>query len=104
GQGIHAWRFDPDLVHALDALFAGDSTRSHAGGQGSGHAPPEPAGCAPSSDPAEGPWPQTPNPAGSAPSSPHEEGPGRRTPNPAGSAPSPASGRGPGWGPPEPTK
>ena len=84
GQGIHAWRFDPDLVHALDALFAGDSTRSHAGGQGSGHAPPEPAGCAPSSDPGEGPGPQTPNPAGSAPSSPREEGPG--------------------WGPPEPTK
>ena len=104
GQGIHAWRFDPDLVHALDALFAGDSTRSHAGGQGSGHAPPEPAGCAPSSDPGEGPGPQTPNPAGSAPSSPREEGPGRRTPNPAGSAPSPASGGGPGWGPPEPTK
>src|SRR5690606_22748330 len=84
GQGIHAWRFDPDLVHALDALFAGDSTRSHAGGQGSGHATPEPAGCAPSSDPGEGPGPQTPNPAGSAPS--------------------PASGGGPGWGPPEPTK
>src|SRR5690606_3573571 len=104
GQGIHAWRFDPDLVHALDALFAGDSTRSHAGGQGSGHAPPEPAGCASSSDPGEGPGPQTPNPAGSAPSSPREEGPGRRTPNPAGSAPSPASGGGPGWGPPEPTK
>ncbi|MFP7723277.1 exodeoxyribonuclease V subunit beta [Lysobacter sp. A3-1-A15] len=23
GRGVHAWRFDPDLVHALDALFAG---------------------------------------------------------------------------------
>lgn len=24
GQGIHAWRFEPELVHALDKLFAGE--------------------------------------------------------------------------------
>ena len=25
GRGIQAWRFDPELVHALDALFAGET-------------------------------------------------------------------------------
>ncbi|NLC59672.1 MAG: exodeoxyribonuclease V subunit beta, partial [Gammaproteobacteria bacterium] len=25
GQGIQAWRFEPELVHALDALFAGEA-------------------------------------------------------------------------------
>jgi len=25
GQGIQAWQFEPELVHALDALFAGDA-------------------------------------------------------------------------------
>src|SRR3546814_16901217 len=24
-QGVQAWRFDPDLIHALDALFSGGS-------------------------------------------------------------------------------
>lgn len=26
GRGIQAWRFDPELVHALDALFAGETS------------------------------------------------------------------------------
>src|SRR5690606_21939429 len=50
--GVHAWRFEPELEHALDALLAGDS---------SGPAPtacckrsPKPAPCAPSSTP----WPR----------------------------------------------
>ena len=30
GQGIHAWRFEPELVHALDALFAGDTSEAAA--------------------------------------------------------------------------
>ncbi|MGY0560485.1 exodeoxyribonuclease V subunit beta [Luteimonas sp. A277] len=27
-KGIQAWRFDPDLVHALDALFAGETSEA----------------------------------------------------------------------------
>ena len=30
GQGIHAWRFEPELVHALDALFAGETSEAAA--------------------------------------------------------------------------
>ncbi len=50
GHGIHAWRFDPDLVHALDALFSAGthsdsayaSAPSPARGGGPGWGPPEP--------------------------------------------------------------
>lgn len=30
GQGVHAWRFEPELVDALDALFAGQPTEAAA--------------------------------------------------------------------------
>ena len=30
GQGIQAWRFEPELVHALDALFAGETSEAAA--------------------------------------------------------------------------
>ena len=71
GQGVQAWRFDPALVEALDALFAGTTPSAASAPQGS-----------------------TPSaPQGSTPSAP--QGSASR------STPSPAGGGGLGWGPPE---
>ncbi|WP_440223427.1 UvrD-helicase domain-containing protein [Dokdonella sp. MW10] len=39
GAGIHAWRFDPALVHELDALFAGAGPNG-SGGRGGAHESP----------------------------------------------------------------
>ena len=43
GRGVQAWRFDPVLVEALDALFAGASGASPARGEASAQPQPEPA-------------------------------------------------------------
>src|SRR5690606_24780766 len=55
GPGIHAWRSDPDLVHALDALFAGQPQTAEAA---SASASPAPCSAAASCARATTPWPR----------------------------------------------
>src|SRR3546814_16878035 len=108
-QGVQAWRFDPDLIHALDALFSGGSelpsprdpeplsrVRERGWGEGvSDRENPSPCTTPRSSTPSGAPAPcspsTTPWPKACAPSTPPPPTPSSPPPPPARSPSPPAT-------------